>query len=129
MKRHEEIQRLAYELFEKSGRSHGRDFDHWLEAERIIKARQVDMHAVDLMVAMKRHEEVQKLANELFEKSGRFHGREIDHWLEAERIFKARQMDRHALDVEAAGSKKRAIQRSDVRRHETKKTGRSKSTR
>ena len=129
MKKHEEIQRLAYELFEKSGRSHGRDFNHWLEAEHIIKARQMNMHAVDLMVAMKRHEEVQKLANELFEKSGRFHGREIDHWLEAERIFKARQMDRHAADLEAAASKKRAIPRSDVRRHEAKKAGGAKRTR
>ena len=89
MKRHEEIQKLAYELFEKSG-NHGREIDHWLEAERIIKARQLTMHAVDLMVAMKRHEEIQKLAYELFEKSGRFHGREIDHWLEAERIINAR---------------------------------------
>ena len=90
MKRHEEIQTLAYELFEKSGRFHGREIDHWLEAERIIKARQINMHAVDLMVAMKRHEEIQKLAYELFEKSGSSHGREIDHWLEAERIIKAR---------------------------------------
>ena len=90
MKRHEDIEKLAYELFEKSGRFHGREIDHWLEAERIIKARQINMHAVDLMVAMKRHEEIQKLAYELFEKSGRFHGREIDHWLEAERIINAR---------------------------------------
>ncbi len=108
MKRHEEIQKLAYELFEKSGRFHGRDIDHWLEAERVIKARQMDMHAVDLMVAMKRHEEIQKLAYELFEKSGGFHGGKIDHWLEAERIIKARQMDRHAADIEAASSKKRS---------------------
>ena len=129
MKRHEEIQKLAYELFEKSGRFHGREIDHWLEAERIIKARQMNMHAVDLMVAMKRHEEIQKLAYELFEKSGRFHGREIDHWLEAERIVKARQMDRHAADIESAASKKRAIQRSDVRRHEAKKAGGAKRSR
>ena len=90
MKKHEEIQKLAYEFFENGGRLHGREIDHWLEAERIIKDRQMNVHAVDLMVAMKRHEEIQKLAYELFEKSGRFHGREIDHWLEAERIIKAR---------------------------------------
>lgn len=126
MKRHEEIQKLAFEFFENSGRFHGKDLDHWLEAERIIKARQMNMHAVDLMVAMKRHEEIQKLAFELFEKSGRFHGREIDHWLEAERILRARQMDRHAVDIEAAASKKRAIQRSDVRRHEAKKQARQR---
>jgi len=73
---------------------------------------------------MKRHKEIQRLAYELFEKGGRVHGREIDHWLEAERILKARQMDSHAASVEAAASKKRAIQRSDVRRHEAKKQAR-----
>ena len=75
---------------------------------------------------MKRHEEIQKLAYKLFEKSGRFHGRDFDHWIEAERIIKARQMDRHAADLEAAASKKRAIQRSDVRRHEAKKQARQR---
>jgi len=78
---------------------------------------------------MKRHKEIQKLAYEMFEKSGRVHGRELDHWLEAERIIKARQMDRHAVDLEAAASKKRAIPRSDVRRHEAKKAGGAKRTR
>lgn len=33
MSAHKEIARAAYELFEKSGRVHGRDLDHWLEAE------------------------------------------------------------------------------------------------
>ena len=75
---------------------------------------------------MKRHKEIQRLAYELFEKGGRVHGREIDHWLEAERILRARQMDRHAVDIEAAASKKRAIQRSDVRRHEAKKQARQR---
>lgn len=76
--------------------------------------------------AMKAHEEIKKLAHELFEKSGRVHGRELDHWLEAERIIRARQMEMHAVDVEAAASKKRATQRSDVRWHQAKKTGRTK---
>jgi hypothetical protein len=31
-----EIEELAYELFEKSGRIEGRDLDNWLEAERIV---------------------------------------------------------------------------------------------
>lgn len=78
---------------------------------------------------MKRHKEIQKLAYEIFEKSGSFHGRDFDHWLEAERIIRARQMDRHAADIEASASKKRAIQRSDVRRHEAKKTGGAKRAR
>ena len=46
MKRQEEIEKLAYELFEKSGRPHGREIDHWLEAERISEARQIDRQAV-----------------------------------------------------------------------------------
>ena len=78
---------------------------------------------------MKKHEDIEKLAYELFEKSGRSHGRDFDHWLEAERMIKARQMDRHAADLEAVASKKRAIQRSDVRKHEAKKTGGAKRAR
>lgn len=37
---HDEIAKLAYELYEKSGRVEGRDLDNWLEAERIIKSLQ-----------------------------------------------------------------------------------------
>lgn len=36
---YDEIVTLAYELYKKSGRVEGRDFDNWLEAERIVKAR------------------------------------------------------------------------------------------
>jgi hypothetical protein len=36
---HEEIAKVAYELFERDGRRHGLDKEHWLEAERIVKAR------------------------------------------------------------------------------------------
>lgn len=52
MKRHKEIQELAYEIFEKSGRAHGRELDHWLEAERIIKAHEIDVHAADIEAAV-----------------------------------------------------------------------------
>lgn len=31
-----EIARKAYEIYERSGRSEGRDVDNWLEAERIV---------------------------------------------------------------------------------------------
>jgi Protein of unknown function (DUF2934) len=75
---------------------------------------------------MKRHKEIQKLAYEIFEKSGRVHGREFDHWLEAERIIKTRQIDVHAADIEAVVSKKRVVERSDTRRHEAKKIGKTK---
>ena len=75
---------------------------------------------------MKRHKEIQKLAYEMFEKSGRVHGRELDHWLDAERIIKAREIDIHAADIKAVESKQRVVERSDTRRHEAKKIGKTK---
>jgi len=35
------------------------------------------------------NEEIRKKAQELFEKSGRLSGRDLDNWLEAERIIKS----------------------------------------
>jgi hypothetical protein len=35
---HLEIFRVAYDIYERSGRIKGRDLDNWLEAERIVKA-------------------------------------------------------------------------------------------
>lgn len=32
------IARKAYEIYEERGREHGKDFEHWLEAETIVKA-------------------------------------------------------------------------------------------
>ena len=39
MNMHEEIEALARQLFEESGRAEGRDLDNWIEAERIIHLR------------------------------------------------------------------------------------------
>ncbi|MEM7828319.1 MAG: DUF2934 domain-containing protein [Candidatus Aenigmatarchaeota archaeon] len=36
---HDEIAKVAYELFLKRGCVHGHDLDDWLEAERIVLAR------------------------------------------------------------------------------------------
>lgn len=36
---YDEIAKVAYELYEKSGRIEGRDLDNWLEAEKIVMAR------------------------------------------------------------------------------------------
>jgi len=74
---------------------------------------------------MKKHEEIQKLAYDIFEKSGRGHGRELDHWLEAERIIRARELEVRAADIEAI-SIKRVVERSDIKRHEAKKIGKTK---
>lgn len=37
---HEEISKVAYELYEKSGKAEGRDNYNWFEAERIVMAQQ-----------------------------------------------------------------------------------------
>ena len=39
MPSHDEIAKVAHELFEKSGRVPGRDIENWLEAEKIVRAR------------------------------------------------------------------------------------------
>lgn len=39
MNLNDEIAKVAHELYEKSGRKHGRDLEHWLEAEKIVRAR------------------------------------------------------------------------------------------
>lgn len=36
-------------------------------------------------------EEIRKMAHELYEKSGKVPGRDLDNWLEAEKIIKAQQ--------------------------------------
>jgi hypothetical protein len=39
MRWHDEIAKIARELYEKSGRKEGFDLDNWLEAERIVMER------------------------------------------------------------------------------------------
>jgi len=34
---HQQIFRVAYDIYERSGQIKGRDLDHWLEAERMVK--------------------------------------------------------------------------------------------
>ena len=34
---HQQIFRVAYDIYERNGQVEGRDLDHWLEAERIVK--------------------------------------------------------------------------------------------
>ncbi len=75
---------------------------------------------------MDKHKEIQKLAYDLYVKSGHVQGKDFEHWLEAERIIKSREMSAHAKDVEAATARKRTVERSDARWHEAKKTSKSK---
>ena len=39
MDKRSEIEKKAYELYEKSGRADGFELQHWLEAEKLVKAR------------------------------------------------------------------------------------------
>ena len=41
----DEIAKVAYELFERDGRQHGKDREHWIEADRIVKARRMQREA------------------------------------------------------------------------------------
>jgi len=38
MNLHNEVEKMAYELYEKRGKAEGHDLDDWFEAERIIVA-------------------------------------------------------------------------------------------
>lgn len=42
----DEIEKLAYALYEKSGRIHGRDLENWIEAEATVKARRAKKEIV-----------------------------------------------------------------------------------
>jgi hypothetical protein len=39
---YDEVKRVAYEIFEREGKEHGRHFDHWIEAEIIVKKKYMD---------------------------------------------------------------------------------------
>jgi len=41
---HDEIARVAYELYKKRGMAHGHDLKDWLEAEKIVTEKH-EMHA------------------------------------------------------------------------------------
>ena len=41
---HDEIARVAYELYEKRDRAHGHELEDWLEAEKIVMEKH-EMHA------------------------------------------------------------------------------------
>lgn len=38
----EEVARVAYGLWESRGRTHGRDFDDWIEAVRIVRSKRAN---------------------------------------------------------------------------------------
>ena len=93
---YEETVRTATELYEKSGCAEGRDLENWIEAEKIVLAA-TSMSADDDSNGDghgngndngNSYEEIEKVATELYEKSGRAKGRDLENWLKAERIMK-----------------------------------------
>ena len=56
---------------------------------------------------MKWYDEIAKLARELYEKSGRIEGRDLDNWLEAERIVMERYKEQEMLEGQSSSSNKK----------------------
>lgn len=69
------------------------------------------MKATDL------YQETAKVANELYEKSGKIEGRDLDNWFEAERIVKG-----ELATKEKSGSKKIVSTKRDPSRNTTTKS-------
>jgi hypothetical protein len=66
------------------------------------------------------HDEIAKVAHELYEKSGRIPGRDLENWLEAERIV----MERHKGQKETSSCGKK----TETKKTEAKRRGRPKKT-
>jgi hypothetical protein len=47
MERRNQIEELAYNIYENTGRAEGRDLDNWLEAERLIMIKTSYDEAID----------------------------------------------------------------------------------
>jgi hypothetical protein len=83
------------------------------------------------------HEEIAKLAHELYEKSGRVPGRDLENWHEAERMLRKRYGNggktnggngEETIAAEKASSRKRTTAREGVKKSEPKKTTARKTT-
>jgi len=74
---------------------------------------------------MNLHEEISKAATELYEKSGRVEGRDLDNWLEAEKIVTAQYRKQEKLEAKNLLLRKRPQQQRRAQRklqQERKKT-------
>lgn len=66
---------------------------------------------------MNLYEEISKAAYELYEKSGRVGGRDLDNWLEAEKIVRRRSASKEASQVKAADSVNTGHTVNEKRKH------------
>ncbi|MCL4536019.1 MAG: DUF2934 domain-containing protein [Nitrospirae bacterium] len=71
---------------------------------------------------MSLQDEIAKVAHELYEKSGRIGGRDMENWIEAERIV----MERHKGQKKT--SSKAGAKKTETKKAETKKAAAPKTT-
>ncbi len=64
------------------------------------------------MKAINLEQEISTIAYELYEKSGRMEGRDLDNWLEAERIVRERLATKETSGIEKIVSSKRKTSRT-----------------
>jgi hypothetical protein len=73
------------------------------------------------------YKEISKVAYELYENRGKAEGRELDDWLEAERILRARYKEEEKLKAESSSSLKKK-KASTTKRSISKTLNKSKPT-
>ncbi len=56
---------------------------------------------------MKWYDEIAKVARELYEKSGKAEGHDLDNWLEAEKIVMTRYKEQEIIKAESSSSPKK----------------------
>jgi hypothetical protein len=72
------------------------------------------------------HEEIVKVASDLFERSGRVGGRDLENWLEAERIVITRHRQRQNLEAATPARKMTSAAKESIpRKMEQKQTRQS----
>ncbi len=69
------------------------------------------------------HEEIKKVAYELYEKSGRIGGREIENWLAAEKMVIARHAQNERDTKVGTGTSKKAAVTTKAQKTKTRDAG------
>ena len=68
---------------------------------------------------MKWYDEIARIARELYEKSGRIEGRDLDNWLEAERIVMERYKEQEKAEQKASLSPRKNSKTAKKKKKET----------
>ncbi len=72
-------------------------------------------------------EEIVRVASDLFERSGRAGGRDLENWLEAERIVMQRHKQRQNFDAETTTRKMTSTARESIPKKVKEKKNRQRS--